>query len=220
MTTLKENLPRDTEELLTLKTSWMMDVEKNKVILTESYSYPRACLTRDNNFHPSPKVLYQCTFVVMPSLLRTLQPIDACWLQVITCYPCTGPIKRTNPLFSAANRAARRKERAKLASIHNGTFLEDVATAEVNNAVHSQNWGNSGVPLEPFNLKHERETGYFDDDGNYIAYCDAEPDDAWLESLPRGASFSSLALPHQIFVDFSHVTGTLHISESSAMLGT
>ncbi|BDA43366.1 probable CD2 antigen cytoplasmic tail-binding protein 2 at N-terminal half [Coccomyxa sp. Obi] len=97
-----------------------------------------------------------------------------------------GPIKRTNPLFSAANRAARRKERAKLASVQDGSFLEDVASAEVNYAVHSQNWDNSGVPLEPFNLKHERETGYFDDDGNYVAYCDAEPDDAWLESLPRG----------------------------------
>lgn len=83
-----------------------------------------------------------------------------------------------------------------MASVQNGSFLEDVASAEVNYAVHSQNWDNSGVPLEPFNLKHERETGYFDDDGNYIAYCDAEPDDAWLESLPAGAFFSSSRAPH------------------------
>ena len=77
-----------------------------------------------------------------------------------------------------------------MASVQNSSFLEDVACAEVNYAVNSQNWENSGVPLEPFNLKYERETGYFDEDGNYIAYCDAEPDDAWLESLPRG-TFSS-----------------------------
>lgn len=108
-------------------------------------------------------------------------------------YFCTGPIKKTNPLFSAANRAARRKELSKLASVQNGSFLEDVGSAEVSYAVRSQNWDNSGVPLEPFNLNHERETGYFDEDGNYVAYCEAEPDDAWLESLPRGPLLSNWA---------------------------
>ncbi|KAK9915257.1 hypothetical protein WJX75_006773 [Coccomyxa subellipsoidea] len=97
-----------------------------------------------------------------------------------------GPIKTTNPLFSAANRAARRKELNKLACSESGSFLEDVAGAEVEYGVHAQNWDNSGVPLEPFNLNQEREAGYFDEDGNYVAYCEAESDDAWLESLPQG----------------------------------
>ena len=42
------------------------------------------------------------------------------------------------------------------------------------------------MPLEPFSLRREREAGYFDEDGNYVAYRDAEADDAWLRTLPRG----------------------------------
>ena len=48
-------------------------------------------------------------------------------------------------------------------------------------------WRNSGVPLEPFSLKREREAGYFDDEGFFVAYKDDELEDAWLASLPRGA---------------------------------
>lgn len=48
-------------------------------------------------------------------------------------------------------------------------------------------WRNSGVPLEPFSLKREREAGYFDEEGYFVAYKDDEPEDAWLASLPRGA---------------------------------
>lgn len=72
-------------------------------------------------------------------------------------------------------------------------MLEDVATAEIEYAVTAQDWDNSGVPLEPFNLIKERETGYFDEEGNYVAYREAEPDDAWLASLPQGAQSKKLS---------------------------
>ena len=48
------------------------------------------------------------------------------------------------------------------------------------------------MPLEPFSLRREREAGYFDEEGNYVAYADAEAEDAWLRSLPRGMPFLSL----------------------------
>ena len=40
-----------------------------------------------------------------------------------------------------------------------------------------------GVPLEPFNLKAERERGYFDAEGNYLEFSNPEDNDAWLASL-------------------------------------
>lgn len=41
-----------------------------------------------------------------------------------------------------------------------------------------------GIPIEPFNLKAEHWGGFFDADGNYLAYRDQDDTDAWLESLP------------------------------------
>jgi hypothetical protein len=48
-------------------------------------------------------------------------------------------------------------------------------------------WAHSGVPLEPFSLRHERDAGYFDEEGFFVAYATDEPEDAWLASLPQGA---------------------------------
>lgn len=42
----------------------------------------------------------------------------------------------------------------------------------------------SGIPIEPFNLKAERHFGYFDADGNYLEYRKTDDTDAWLETLP------------------------------------
>ena len=125
-------------------------------------------------------------------------------------------------MFSAANRAARRKELNKLACSESGSFLEDVAGAEVEYGVHAQNWDNSGVPLEPFNLNQEREAGYFDEDGNYVAYCEAESDDAWLESLPQGTQ-PSCAVSHVCHLKFKDPENAEHervvcIDESSKHL--
>ena len=60
--------------------------------------------------------------------------------------------------------------------------------AEADDPVEAFN--DAGIPLEPFNLKREREEGYFDPvTGSYIAYLDRkgleEIEDAWADSLPR-----------------------------------
>ena len=54
------------------------------------------------------------------------------------------------------------------------------------------------MPLEPFSLKREREAGYFDEDGNYVAYRDAEAEDAWLRSLPRGKGPAGMPRKHKL----------------------
>lgn len=35
---------------------------------------------------------------------------------------------------------------------------------------NSGNFEDDGILMEPFNLKHEREEGYFDADGNFVEY--------------------------------------------------
>lgn len=54
-----------------------------------------------------------------------------------------------------------------------------------------------GMKLEAFNLKEEREKGYFDEEGNYVAREEKEEDeeaDAWLESEEgeRGRTHASI----------------------------
>jgi hypothetical protein len=67
--------------------------------------------------------------------------------------------------------------------------MENITEAEAEYESWDKHWRDSGVPLEPFNLKIERKTGYFDEEGNYVAYREEE-DDAWLATLPRGTHLS------------------------------
>ena len=52
----------------------------------------------------------------------------------------------------------------------------------------------SGIPIEPFNLKAERRGGYFDAEGNYLAYRSVDDTDAWLQTLPGTANLCSRSL--------------------------
>ena len=99
-----------------------------------------------------------------------------------------GPIKATNPERAAAKRAARRKDFARLTRAEGGGILDDISAAEAEYEAREGFWDNSGVPIEPFHLRQEREAGYFDDEGNYVAFKDDGPEDAWLKSLPKGAA--------------------------------
>lgn len=99
-----------------------------------------------------------------------------------------GPIKATHPERAAAKRAARRKDFAKLTRAEGGSILDDISASEAEYDAREGFWANSGFPIEPFHLRQEREAGYFDDEGNYVAFKDDRPEDAWLESLPKGAS--------------------------------
>jgi hypothetical protein len=62
--------------------------------------------------------------------------------------------------------------------------MEDISAEQL---ALDEHWKDSGVPMMAFNLKHERETGYFDEEGNYVAYRE-DSEDAWLASLPKGES--------------------------------
>lgn len=49
--------------------------------------------------------------------------------------------------------------------------------------------GDGDVPLEPFNLKRERQLGTFDEDGNYTERrIDRDVEDAWLDSVEMDAT--------------------------------
>ncbi|XP_078433216.1 CD2-binding protein-like protein [Wolffia australiana] len=90
----------------------------------------------------------------------------------------------TNPELAVRERAHRRSQnredelfKAKVAG------EDDVAAAEVHYEVHTS-FDDDGISLEPFNLKQEREEGYFDADGNYVEYvARKEIKDAWLDNL-------------------------------------
>ncbi|XP_074558938.1 uncharacterized protein LOC141814883 isoform X2 [Curcuma longa] len=46
------------------------------------------------------------------------------------------------------------------------------------------NFEDDGIQIEPFNLKQEREEGYFDENGNFVEYAKQnEVKDAWLDSV-------------------------------------
>ena len=64
-----------------------------------------------------------------------------------------------------------------------GSLLDDVADAEADYEQPDELMDWDGVPLEPFNLKAERERGYFDAEGNYLEFSNPEDNDAWLASL-------------------------------------
>jgi hypothetical protein len=40
-----------------------------------------------------------------------------------------------------------------------------------------------GMPIEPFNLKNERDGGYFDEDMNYVFKKESGEVDAWIANL-------------------------------------
>jgi hypothetical protein len=44
--------------------------------------------------------------------------------------------------------------------------------------------------VEPFNLREERERGYFDESGNYIEYRFEDTRDAWLDAIDAVGSLS------------------------------
>ena len=60
----------------------------------------------------------------------------------------------------------------------------EVALAEEADEDTDVRFTEDGIPIEPFNLRTERAEGYFDEEGNYVAYRGGDDTDAWLETLP------------------------------------
>ncbi|KAK9840947.1 hypothetical protein WJX81_001959 [Elliptochloris bilobata] len=98
-----------------------------------------------------------------------------------------GPVKGTNPERAAARRLARRRELQEALALEDElSLLEAIAEAEEEYAERDDSfWSNSGVPIEPFHLRSERQGGYFDAEGTYIEFRNREVPDAWLDSLPQ-----------------------------------
>ncbi|XP_058085953.1 uncharacterized protein LOC131233278 isoform X4 [Magnolia sinica] len=90
----------------------------------------------------------------------------------------------TDPRLAAKERAKRRNQiTAELFSEQGAGILQDVSSAEVNYEGNG-NFEDDGILIEPFNLKQEREEGYFDADGNFVEYVNQnEIKDAWLDSV-------------------------------------
>ncbi len=59
----------------------------------------------------------------------------------------------------------------------------------------AQLFNDMGIPMEPFNLHAEREAGFFDATGNYVAYRTDEDKDAWLDALPVRSRAVGAAVP-------------------------
>ncbi|KAL4422393.1 hypothetical protein ABPG75_008590 [Micractinium tetrahymenae] len=90
-----------------------------------------------------------------------------------------GPVKESMVGMAQTRRAAKRKAGG---GVDDTDIVEDVEGIEEELEQEEED----GIKLEAFNLKEEREKGYFDEAGNYVekADKDAEEDaaDAWLQS--------------------------------------
>ncbi|PSC74352.1 CD2 antigen cytoplasmic tail-binding 2 [Micractinium conductrix] len=88
-----------------------------------------------------------------------------------------GPIKESMVGMAHTKRAAKRK-----GAVDDTDLVEDVEGIEEDLEQEEED----GIKLEAFNLKEERQKGYFDDSGNYVERDDedAKEDakDAWLQS--------------------------------------
>ena len=62
-------------------------------------------------------------------------------------------------------------------------LLDDMDIAEEDEP--EEMFNDTGIPIEPFNLRREQEAGYFDADGNYIEFR-AERSDPWLATVEGG----------------------------------
>ncbi|XP_042475811.1 uncharacterized protein LOC122057677 [Macadamia integrifolia] len=103
------------------------------------------------------------------------------------------PSEGKNPKLAAKERAKRRNQMtAELFSEEGSAGFTDVLAAEVQYDEENANFDDDGIQIEPFNLKHEREEGYFDADGNFVEYVhDKETKDAWLDSVEVDTKFAS-----------------------------
>ncbi|KAI5069362.1 hypothetical protein GOP47_0015663 [Adiantum capillus-veneris] len=90
------------------------------------------------------------------------------------------PIKSTDPRVAATERAVKRSVTL---DHHDDTSIPtDVYEAE-EDFEDSDEEEKDEISLEPFNLKQEREAGYFDEHGNYVEYINENIKDAWLDSV-------------------------------------
>ncbi|KAJ6804828.1 CD2 antigen cytoplasmic tail-binding protein 2-like protein [Iris pallida] len=92
-----------------------------------------------------------------------------------------------DPRIAAKERAKRRTQMKEEELLRSHA---DFSAAEVHYD-DSANFEEDGIQIEPFNLKQEREEGYFDADGNYVEYAiRSEIKDAWLDNVVVDLSYA------------------------------
>ncbi|CAI9110394.1 OLC1v1010405C1 [Oldenlandia corymbosa var. corymbosa] len=96
-----------------------------------------------------------------------------------------GPLGAEDPVLVAKERRRRRGQMAAdLIEDENTGMIPDITNAEVEYEDEETFEDYDGIQLEPFNLTKEREEGYFDASGNYVAYINEdEMKDAWLDGV-------------------------------------
>lgn len=100
-----------------------------------------------------------------------------------------GGLKLTaDPRIAVKERAVKRRDPV-LANDDTG-MLDDVVDAEED--FQAQDPDEVNV-MEPFNLKKEREEGFFDPEGNYVEYVEKDFQDPWLESTEVDESLAKKA---------------------------
>lgn len=81
-----------------------------------------------------------------------------------------------DPILARAQLARRRTE--------SNPDIEDVEITECEIVYDDdENFVEDGVQIEPFNLKEERQTGYFDERRKFVQCLDDKFNDQWLDSL-------------------------------------
>lgn len=90
---------------------------------------------------------------------------------------------------AAKERARRRSQKREEDLLLRDSDPADIFAAEVDYEENT-NFVDDGIQIEPFNLKQEREEGYFDANGNFVEYAaQNEIQDAWLDNLEVDSSF-------------------------------
>ncbi|KAL2631452.1 hypothetical protein R1flu_016138 [Riccia fluitans] len=107
-----------------------------------------------------------------------------------------GPILLSaDPRIAAKERALKRDSTTEQIRVEDTGVLADVTKAEEEYEEDEEDLVEDGQRFEPFNLKQEREEGYFDAQGNYVEYRNEnEGKDAWLESVEVDTRFAARAL--------------------------
>ncbi|BBN09165.1 CD2 antigen cytoplasmic tail-binding protein 2 [Marchantia polymorpha subsp. ruderalis] len=107
-----------------------------------------------------------------------------------------GPIiLSADPRVAAKERALKRDPTTEQIRVEDTGVLADVTVAEEIYEEEDEEIVEDGQRFEPFNLKQEREEGYFDGQGNYVEYRNEnDGKDAWLDSVEVDTRFANKAL--------------------------
>ncbi|MCO5570775.1 hypothetical protein L7F22_024503 [Adiantum nelumboides] len=110
------------------------------------------------------------------------------------------PIKSTDPRVAATERAVKRGTSD---CLEDTSIPTDVYEVE-EDFEDSDEEGEDEFSLEPFNLKQEREEGYFDEHGNYVEYINENIKDAWLDSVQVDTSIAAKHLKRYAEEEVEH----------------